>query len=80
MCSEKIGLYTVEEIFPEVNSYIELFRLLSNKNDIMLLLQILLLDYLTLNVDRHLSNISFFVNNDTQELGDISLIYDNNLS
>lgn len=80
MCSEKIGLYTVEEIFPEVNSYIELFRLLSNKNDIMLLLQILLLDYLTLNVDRHLSNISFLVNNDTQELGDISLIYDNNLS
>lgn len=80
MCSEQIGLYSVEELFPDVNSYVDLFKLVSDKGSVMSLMQTLLLDYLTLNVDRHMSNISFYVDNNTQKLRDISSIYDNNLS
>lgn len=40
----------------------------------------LLLDCLSLNTDRHLGNVSMLVNNDTQEVLGIAPVYDNNMA
>jgi hypothetical protein len=44
------------------------------------ILNMLFLDCLLLNTDRHFSNIEFYVDNDTQKVMDITPIFDNNFS
>jgi len=44
------------------------------------ILDMLFLDCLLLNTDRHFSNIEFIVNNDTQQIIDIAPIFDNNFA
>ena len=81
MCSEEIGIYPLNEVYPDIKSYEELIRHFKNdKNSLCRILDTLLLDYLTLDTDRHFGNISMFVNNNTQQLLGLTPIYDNNLS
>lgn len=51
-----------------------------SKSDYKALIDMLLLDTLTCNTDRHYGNIGIMVENDTQRALGISKIYDNNLS
>lgn len=80
MCNESIGIYPFNEVYPQVNSYEEFLSISINRGEEHQALDMLLLDYLILNPDRHLANISYFVNNDTQEILGITPIYDNNLA
>lgn len=81
ICTEDIGLYTVSEVCKNITSYSDIFKMVKdNVESVKQLVQILLLDYLTLNVDRHFDNISFLVDNKTQTLLRIAPIYDNNMS
>ena len=80
MCNESIGIYPLNEVFPDVKTYSDFLDLSIKRGEEKQALDTLLLDYLILNTDRHLGNISYFVNNDTQELLGITPIYDNNLA
>ena len=81
MCNEEIGIYPLNEVYPDIKSYEELIRYFKNKkSSLCRILDMLLLDYLTLNTDRHFGNISVFVNNSTQQVLGLTPIYDNNLS
>lgn len=67
-----LGLHTYEDV-------IEYCRNLS-KHAYNTILNMLFLDCLLLNTDRHFSNIEFFIDNDTLEVKDIAPIFDNNYS
>lgn len=78
--SENIGLlpYSVIAGTTETNFYNFLYkdRLFESTDK----LDMLLLDYLTCNVDRHYGNIGVLKNNDSNKILGLSPIYDNNLS
>ena len=67
-----LGINTYEEL-------IEFSRKLS-KESYITCVDMLFLDCLLLNTDRHFENIEFFVNNDTQQILGIAPIFDNNYS
>lgn len=78
--SESIGSVTAHNL--NLDSYervIDYCKSLS-KNAYNTCLDMLFLDCLLLNTDRHFSNIEFLVNNDTLEVLDIAPIFDNNYS
>lgn len=78
--SEEWGIIDAKDLTGQkTTDYSFLMQYLS-ENNIKKLKQMLCLDILTLNGDRHFGNISFYINNTTQEVGDITLIYDNNLA
>lgn len=67
-----LGLHTYEEV-------IEYCKNLS-QNAYDTIINMLFLDCLLINTDRHFSNIEFFIDNDTLEVVDIAPIFDNNYS
>ena len=67
-----LGLKTYEDV-------IEYCKKLS-VNAYDTIIDMLFLDCLLLNTDRHFSNIEFFIDNDTLEVKDIAPIFDNNYS
>ena len=80
ICSEDIGLYAVHEFNKELNSYEKILDFCKNDDDKKLVIDMLLLDYLTLNTDRHLGNIGVLADNDKQEYISMAPIYDNNMA
>lgn len=78
--TEDIGLlpYSVVAGTNETNFYNFLYR--DTQFDYRHKLDLLLLDYLTCNVDRHYGNIGVLKNNNTNKILRLSPIYDNNLS
>ena len=80
MCTEATGLYSLASYSPEVSTYDSLLSDSRFSNSRKQIIDMLLLDYLTMNTDRHLNNIGILVNNDNQSYISVSPIYDNNLS
>lgn len=78
--SEKVGTVTANLL--ELHTYEEVIEYCKNlsKNAYDTILNMLFLDCLLLNTDRHFSNIEFFIDNDTLEVKDIAPIFDNNYS
>ena len=78
--SEKIGTVTANLL--DLHTYEEVIDYCKNlsKNAYATILNMLFLDCLLLNTDRHFSNIEFFIDNDTLEVKDITPIFDNNYS
>lgn len=80
MCDESVGLYGLASYRPDLDTFVGLLNdkeFTSCSKDVI---DMLLLDYLTMNTDRHLNNIGVLVNNDTQQFIGLSPVYDNNLS
>ena len=81
MCTEEVGIYPFYEVFPNILTYSNILDVFNqDKKSQTQVLDMLLLDYLTLNTDRHLGNISLFVTNATQQLLCVTPVYDNNIS
>ena len=80
MCTEQTGLYGLASYRPDIDSFKSLLNDREFQRDKKFIIDTLLLDYLTLNTDRHFNNIGVLVDNDTQFLIGISPIYDNNMS
>lgn len=78
--SENIGTVTAYDL--GINTYEELieFSRKLSKESYITCVDMLFLDCLLLNTDRHFENIEFFVNNDTQQILGIAPIFDNNYS
>lgn len=77
MTDETTGLISAARL--GITSYEELLDYCENNlPSIEKAIELLFLDCLTYNVDRHMGNISFFINNDTVTVTGISHIYDNN--
>lgn len=78
--SEKIGTVTANLL--GLHTYEEVIEYCKNlsKNAYDTIIDMLFLDCLLLNTDRHFSNIEFFIDNDTLEVKDIAPIFDNNYS
>lgn len=67
-----LGLHTYEDVIDYCKNL--------SKHAYDTILNMLFLDCLLLNTDRHFSNIEFFIDNDTLEVKDIAPIFDNNYS
>ncbi|MBP3507938.1 MAG: HipA domain-containing protein [Lachnospiraceae bacterium] len=85
MCNETIGLISFKDLIKDsVTDYNKVFNYIVNssnsKMEMKKFIDMLLLDTLVCNVDRHFGNISYYIDNDTQQILGISSIYDNNLS
>ncbi len=83
ICSEATGLYSVKDIYPNAKTFRELFDLdFGEPVDISYkkLTDMFLLDYLVLNIDRHMKNIGVLVENNTQRLSGIAPMFDFNVS
>lgn len=82
MCNEDIGLISFRDlIWDSITDYNKVFNYVkNNKVEMQKVIDMLFLDSLLCNVDRHFGNISFYVNNATQRIVGMSSIYDNNLS
>lgn len=81
MTNEKFGLISYRDLYRVYECDFE--RLLnSSKSDVdkKFLIDMLLLDYVTCNVDRHYGNIGIIVENSTNRVLGYSLLYDHNLS
>lgn len=86
--SEFAGYFPICALFDErycgdIDDDIRLFKSLSNINSeriIMLYKEMLLLDSLTFNVDRHTANYGFMVDNDSLKIITLAPIYDNDNS
>lgn len=80
MTDEEIGLISASRLgitsYEELLDYCEAISGEEREKAI----DMLLLDCLTLNIDRHLGNVSMFVENDTQKVLGLSKIYDNNMA
>jgi len=72
LSASKLGIQTYEEL-------IDYCAAISDKEREKVI-DLLILDCLTFNTDRHLSNVSMFVENDTQKVLGVSKIYDNNMA
>lgn len=84
MCNERIGLIALSDIIEtssiDFKKILDMYKVRGNEHDLKRFVDMLLLDTLTCNVDRHLGNISHYIDNDTQEILGLSKIYDNNMS
>lgn len=80
MTNETYGLLPANKL--GITSYEELLNYCESLGAIQLenAIDMLILDCLTYNVDRHLGNISMYVNNDTLEVIGPSKVYDNNMA
>lgn len=78
-CSEGIGMVTLKDLGYNVHSYEEL-RNVATKNgwSTRYVDNLALIDYLTVNIDRHMENIGIFVKNATQTLIGFTPMYDFN--
>ncbi len=76
--SEEIGTITANEL--GLKRYQEVYEYCSGLNCSEQFLDMLFLDCLLMNTDRHFSNIEFFVENDTQRIVGLVPIFDNNFS
>ena len=80
-CSEDIGMVTLSELGYAPKSYYELYSLaLCNDWDSYYVIDMALIDFLTVNIDRHLENISLLVKNATQSVIGFTPMYDFNMS
>mgnify|MGYP004519065705 CR=1 FL=1 len=84
MCSEEIGLIALSDVVEtsaiDFKKILDMYKSRGIEQDVKRCVDMLLLDALTCNIDRHLGNISHYINNDTQEILGMSKIYDNNLA
>lgn len=78
MCSEDIGFISYRDYTGEMHA--DFSNLLKKFKYNYKILDMLLLDYLLCNVDRHYGNFGFLINNDTNKIVGLSPIFDNNLS
>lgn len=78
MCNEELG-FTPYNIATGIYEA-DFATLLKGYNYSREILDMLLLDYVTCNVDRHYGNFGFIVNNYTQKVVSPAPLYDNNLS
>lgn len=80
-CSESIGMVTLYELGYEPHSYSELYQIaVDNKWDEYYVADMALLDFLTINIDRHLENIGLYVRNATQTVIGFTPMYDFNMA
>lgn len=81
ICTESIGMSSVADISPDIKNFNDLLKYnYGGKRDLIRLVNMLLLDFLSLNVDRHLNNIGVLIHNETQRMLGIAPIYDFNLA
>ena len=81
ICTESIGMSSVADISPDIKSFNDLLKYnYGGKRDLIRLVNMLLLDFLSLNIDRHLNNIGVLIHNETQRMMGIALVYDFNLA
>ncbi|MBR2175392.1 MAG: hypothetical protein IJ861_00405 [Clostridia bacterium] len=83
ICSEQTGMYSIKDIRGSISDIKELFNTdfgepkhISQRK----LIDMVLLDFLTLNIDRNTTNIGVLFNTDTNQLKGIAPLYDFNLS
>ena len=83
ICSEQTGMYTIKDVRGSISDIKELFNTdygepqhISQRK----LIDMVLLDFLTLNIDRNTTNIGVLFNTDTNELKGIAPLYDFNLT
>lgn len=80
-CSEDIGIVTLYELGYNPSSYIDLYNIaLKNGWSTDYIVGMALLDFLTVNIDRHLENIGLFIKNATQSIIKFTPMYDYNLA
>ena len=81
ICSEEIGMYPFHDVFPRVTTYEQVINTFKGDNaQTNYILDMLWLDYMSLNSDRHLGNIGMLFNTSTNNIIGIAPIYDNNLA
>jgi hypothetical protein len=82
MCSEDLGLYSMKMLNNGITDYKYLldYAKALGQTDYKRVLDMLTLDVLLCNTDRHFGNIGLFFNTDLNQVLRISRIYDNNLS
>jgi hypothetical protein len=82
MTDENIGLKSFREVTGKIEAdYPDLLKYVKDSmspNDYKQVIDMLLIDVLICNTDRHYGNIGVLINNNTQEVIGISKIYDNN--
>lgn len=78
MCSEDVGFVSYRDYTGEYNA--NFGKLLRDTHYSKEVLDMLLLDYLTCNIDRHYGNFGFLFNTNTNQIFSLSPIFDNNLS
>lgn len=78
--TEEIGFSSFSKIFKKNLKQDEIFREFKRYGQEDLFRAMIVSDALTLNVDRHLGNIGFLINNDSQQIKSIAPIFDFNMS
>lgn len=78
--TEKIGFSSFSKVFMINLRQNEIFDEFKRYGQEDLFRAMILSDALTLNVDRHLGNIGFLINNDSQQIQSIAPIFDFNMS
>lgn len=80
LTNEKIGLMSYRDLHNTITcDFAELLQSVEGKEKKQII-DMLLLDYITCNVDRHYGNIGVFIENDTNRILDFTSLYDHNLS
>ena len=81
MTSEETGMVQMKYAYPDIRKYKDfLFGVGEDVSDKSDKIDMLFVDYLSCNIDRHFGNISLILDNETNRTKGLSLIYDNNLS
>lgn len=78
MCSENVGFISYRDYTGEIKT--DFSRLLERFKYDYRIIDMLLLDYIMCNVDRHYGNFGFLINNNTNKIVGLAPIFDNNLS
>lgn len=78
MCNENIGFKQYNVVTGEYSANFS--KLLDDLRHNPKILDMLLLDYVTCNVDRHYGNFGYYIDNATQKVIDLAALYDHNLS
>ena len=78
MCSENVGFISYRDYTGEVEA--DFGSLLKRFKYDYRVVDMLLLDYIMCNVDRHYGNFGFLINNDTNKIVGLAPVFDNNLS
>lgn len=78
--NEILGIIDARDLTGQKETDYSLLMTYLSDVDKLKLKEMLCLDILSLNGDRHFGNISFYIGNDNQEIVGIAPIYDNNLS
>ena len=83
ICTEDMGMYSVAEVFPYIDRYLDILKVdigVTKSSACKKIVDMLLIDFLTLNIDRHFNNMGILVENSSQKLIGLAPIFDYNLS